>query len=242
MRIIGFPNSMYDTGAKKRRIVGLVLLAILLTLFLVFNRVPKLDTVRADLAVATSPVAQCFQGFCIEGSPDSSLLSRWWDFSLTYLRLVSFGMIFAFLVAGTTEAFLFPKSSGWGFSATGVKGSLKGLLIGPAMNLCSACIVPVASAFRRRGSGVETTLAITQGSSTLNLPAIIMAAMVFAPLIGGARIGLSLVGALLIGPLVARVVRRDEDDIALVGLYQDEVLDHLLGFARPLKHHDEAPG
>ena len=213
MRIIGFPNSMYDTGAKKRRIVGLVLLAILLTLFLVFNRVPKLDTVRADLAVATSPVAQCFQGFCIEGSPDSSLLSRWWDFSLTYLRLVSFGMIFAFLVAGTTEAFLFPKSSGWGFSATGVKGSLKGLLIGPAMNLCSACIVPVASAFRRRGSGVETTLAITQGSSTLNLPAIIMAAMVFAPLIGGARIGLSLVGALLIGPLVARVVRRDEDDI-----------------------------
>ena len=211
MRISGFPNSMYDSGPKKRRIVGLVLLAILLTLFLVFNRVPKLDTVRADLAVATSPVAECFQGFCIEGSPDSSLLSRWWDFSLTYLRLVSLGMAFAFLVAGTTEAFLFPKSSGWGLSGTGIKGSLKGLLIGPAMNLCSACIVPVASAFRRRGSGVETTLAITQGSSTLNLPALIMAAMVFAPLIGGARIGLSLVGAILIGPLVAKVVRGDDE-------------------------------
>ena len=213
MRISGFPNSMYDTAPKKRRIVGLVLLAVLLTLFLVFNRVPKLDTVRADLAVATSPVAECFQGFCIEGSPDSTLLSRWWDFSLTYLRLVSLGMTFAFLVAGLTEAFLFPKSSGWGLSATGIKGSLKGLLVGPAMNLCSACIVPVASAFRRRGSGLETTLAITQGSSTLNLPALIMAAMVFAPLIGGARIGLSLVGALLIGPLVARVVRGDEDAV-----------------------------
>ena len=210
MRISGFPNSMYDTAPKKRRIVGLVLLAVLLTLFLVFNRVPKLDTVRADLAVATSPVAECFQGFCIEASPESSLLSRWWDFSLTYLRLVSLGMAFAFLVAGTTEAFLFPKSGGWAFSATGIKGSLKGLLVGPAMNLCSACIVPVASAFRRRGSGLETTLAITQGSSTLNLPALIMAAMVFAPLIGGARIGLSLVGALLIGPLVARVVRAND--------------------------------
>ena len=213
MRISGFPNSIYDSGPKKRRIVGLVLLAVLLTLFLVFNRVPKLDTVRADLAVATSPVAECFQGFCIEGSPDSTLLSRWWDFSLTYLRLVSLGMTFAFLVAGLTEAFLFPKSSGWGLSATGIKGSLKGLLVGPAMNLCSACIVPVASAFRRRGSGLETTLAITQGSSTLNLPALIMAVMVFAPLIGGARIGLSLVGALLIGPLVARVVRGDEDTV-----------------------------
>ncbi len=211
MRNSDLPHTLYDSGAKKRRIFGLVLLTVLLTLFLIFNRVPKLDTVQADLAVATSPVAECFQGFCIEGPPESSLLSRWWDFSVTYLRLVSVGMTFAFLVAGATEAFLFPKSAGWGLSGTGIKGSLKGLLVGPAMNLCSACIVPVASAFRRRGSGVETTLAITQGSSTLNLPAIIMAVMVFAPLIGGSRIGVSLVGALLIGPLVARVVRGTDD-------------------------------
>ena len=211
---ISIPNSFYDTGPKKRRIAGLVLLAVLLALFLAFNRVPKLDTVRADLAVAASPVAQCFQGFCIEAPPESSLLERWWDFSLTYLQLVALGMTFAFLVAGATEAFLFPKSSGWGLTGTGIKGSLKGLLVGPAMNLCSACIVPVASAFRRRGSGVETTLAITQGSSTLNLPALIMAAMVFVPLIGGSRIALSLVGALLIGPLVASVVRgRDEGTV-----------------------------
>ena len=216
---IGIPNSFYDTGAKKRRIAGLVLLAVLLALFLAFNRVPKLDTVRADLAVAASPVAPCFQGFCIEAPPESSLFERWWDFSLTYLQLVALGMTFAFLVAGATEAFLFPRTSGWGLTGTGIKGSLKGLLVGPAMNLCSACIVPVASAFRRRGSGVETTLAITQGSSTLNLPALIMAAMVFAPLIGGSRIALSLVGALLIGPLVASVVRGKDADIA------DQALD-----------------
>ena len=218
IRTIGFPTTFYDSETKKRRIVGIALVAVLLTFFLIFNRVPKLDTVQADLAVATSPVAECFQGFCIEARPESSLLSRWWDFSLTYLRLVSVGMTFAFLVAGTTEAFLFPKTGGWGLSSTGIKGSLKGLLVGPAMNLCSACIVPVASAFRRRGSGVETTLAITQGSSTLNLPALIMAAMVFAPLIGGSRIGLSLVGALLIGPLVARVVRGKDESMADLGL------------------------
>lgn len=218
MQTIGLPNSLYNTGLKKKRIVGIVLVAIFLTLFLAFNRVPKLDTVQADLAIATSPVAECFQGFCLEESPDKSLLSRWWDFSLTYLRLVTVGMTFAFLVAGTTEAFLFPKSGGLSLTATGIKGSLKGLLVGPAMNLCSACIVPVAAAFRRRGSGVETTLAITQGSSTLNLPAMIMTAMVFAPLIGGSRIGLSLVGALLIGPLVAKIVRDDNSNIELTGL------------------------
>ena len=190
--------------------VGVAILAVLLTLFLFFNRLPKLDTVEADLAAAASPKTECFQGFCFESDPDTTLLSRWWDFSITYLQLVSVGMGFAFLVAGATEVFLFPKSGFQGLASRGIQGSLKGLLIGPAMNLCSACIVPVASAFRRKGAGIEATLAITQGSSTLNLPAMIMAAMVFAPLIGGSRIALSLVGALLIGPFVAQMVRGDQ--------------------------------
>ena len=205
-----FPNSLYDSGLKKRRVIGLALIGIMLALFLAFNRVPKLDTVQADLAVATSPVAECFQGFCIEDQPEKSFMSRWWEFSLTYLQLVTVGMIFAFLVAGATEAFIFPKSAGWSLSGTGIKGALKGLLIGPAVNLCSACIVPVASAFRRRGSGIETTLAITQSSSTFNLPSLVMAAMVFAPLIGGTRIAVSLVGVLLIGPLVAKILKQDD--------------------------------
>ena len=209
-RTSNFPNSLYDSGLKKRRIVGLILIGIMLALFLAFNRVPKLDTVQADLAVATSPAAECFQGFCIEGPPEKSFFTRWWEFSLTYLQLVTVGMIFAFLVAGATEAFIFPKSADWRLTGTGIRGSLKGLLVGPAMNLCSACIVPVASAFRRRGSGIETTLSITQGSSTFNLPSLIMAAMVFAPLIGGSRIAVSLVGVLLIGPLVAKVVNRHD--------------------------------
>ena len=197
---------MLDTSLKKKRAIGLVVLAVLLTLFLIFNRIPKLDTVRADLAIATSSQQECFQGFCIESPEESSLLSRWWDFSITYLRLVALGMTFAFLVAGVTEAFLFPQGSSRSFATGGIRGSLKGLIVGPAMNLCSACIVPISSAFRQRGASIESTLAIVQGSSTLNLPAMIMAAMVFAPMIGGTRIALSLVGALLIGPLVAAFV------------------------------------
>ena len=197
---------MFVTSLQKKRAAGLIVLAILLTLFLLFNRIPKLDTVRADLAIATSSQQECFQGFCVETPEESTLLSRWWNFSLTYLRLVAVGMTFAFLVAGVTEAFLFPQGSSRGFSSGGVRGSLKGLIVGPAMNLCSACIVPISAAFRRRGASIESTLAIVQGSSTLNLPALIMAVMVFVPMIGGARIALSIVGVLLIGPLVAASV------------------------------------
>ncbi len=99
---------MFDTTLKRKRVIGLVLLAIMLGLFLWFNRIPKLDTVRADLDAVSSPAAECFQGFCIEADGDSSLLSRWWSFSVTYMRLVAAGMFFAFLVAGLAESFLFP--------------------------------------------------------------------------------------------------------------------------------------
>ena len=206
---------MFDTTLKKKRAIGLVLLGILLTLFLVFNRFPKLDVVRADLDAATAPQAECFQGFCIEREPDSTLLSRWWDFSLTYLELVAAGMLFAFLVAGLTESFLFPAAGSRFLTGGGIlKGTLKGLAIGPVWNLCSACIVPVTGAFRRRGAGIEGTLAMIQGSSTLNLPAMVMVILVFTPMLGGSRIVISIVGALLIGPLVALVVgeKRDESE------------------------------
>lgn len=195
-----------DTDLKKRRYTGIVVALVLLIIFLGFNRFPKLDTVEADLAIATSPVAQCFQGFCLENVDDSTLWERWWKFSLTYLNLVWIGMAFAFMMAGITESFIFPGNNQERFRGQGFRGVLKGAVIGPVMALCSACIVPIATAFRRRGAGIGATVAITQGSSTMNLPALLMASMVFIPLIGGSRVVLSIVGTLLLGPIVARVV------------------------------------
>ena len=201
---------MFATSRRKQLAVGLVLLAVLLGLFLWFNRIPKLDIVEADLAGVTAPTVECFQGFCLETEPESTLLSRWWDFSLAYLRLVSLGMIFAFLMAGLSETFLLPQGSMSGiWSRPGVRGSLGGLLVGPAMNLCSACIVPVANAFRQRGAGTESALAIVHGSSTLNVPALLMAALVFTPMLAGIRVGISLIAALFLGPLVAWLAGRN---------------------------------
>ena len=161
------------------------------------------------MAGATAPAVECFQGFCLENEPDSTLLSRWWDFSLAYLRLISIGMVFAFLIAGLTETFLLPQGSVYrAWTRPGLRGSLGGLLVGPAMNLCSACIVPIANAFRQRGAGTEAAIAIVHGSSTLNVPALLMAALVFTPMLAGSRIGISLIAALFLGPLVAWLAGR----------------------------------
>ena len=200
---------MFSTGRRKQLALGLLFLAVLLGLFLWFNRIPKLEVVEADLVGATAAEVECFQGFCLESEPESTLLSRWWDFSLAYLKLISLGMVFAFLMAGLTETFLLPQGSVYGaWTRRGVRGSLSGLLIGPAMNLCSACIVPIANAFRQRGAGTEAAIAIVHGSSTMNVPALLMAALVFTPMLAGSRVGLSIVAALLLGPLVAWLVRR----------------------------------
>lgn len=202
------PALTIASGVAKKRLVGLLLIALVLGLFFSFNRLPKLDIVEGDLQAVTGPVVECFQGFCIERDPNSSFVSRWVDFSVTYLRLVTIGMTFAFLMAGLAESFLFPPGSRL-WSGGGVLGrTLKGAALGPLMNLCSACIVPVSSALRRSGAGIEGTVALVQGSSTMNVPALFMSALIFAPLLGGSRIAMSVFSSLAIGPAVAWIARR----------------------------------
>ena len=203
---------MLDTALAKKRLVGLLLAAVILALFLIFNRFPKLDTVQGDLEAVTGSTLECFQSFCIDRDPDSTFFSRWWEFSLTYLRLVSVGMVFAFVVAGLTEAFLFPNSGmGTSTGQGSFKRTLKGLAIGPVMNLCSACIVPISSTFRRTGVGIEGAISMVQGSATLNIPSLVMVAMVFTPLLGVSRLVMGVAAALLIGPLVVMVLTRSRN-------------------------------
>ena len=200
------------TTLGRRRIVGTLLFLALFGLFLSQNRFPKLDIVRKDVAIATQGITNCFQGFCFD--PDRGLWEKAWDFSLAYIDLVTIGMIFAFLVAGLVDVFLFPTSSGPVFGKRGWRGSLQGLTVGPLMTLCSACIVPVANSFKKQGARVEATIAITQGSATLNVPALFMIFVVFSPLLAVSRVAFSVVGALVLGPLVAWLVnRRREDEV-----------------------------
>ena len=205
---------MFSTSLNKKRLVGATLFLVILSLFFAFNRFPKLDAVGADLEAVDAPQVQCFQGFCIERDPGASFLKRWFVFSVTYLRLVTVGMTFAFLVAGLTEAFLFPSGSGRSYSSgSAFKRTVKGMALGPVMNLCSACIVPVSAAFQRRGAGIEGTIAMVQGSATMNIPALAMVFFVFTPLLGFSRLIMAVIGGLLLGPLVVLAVRRTSGDL-----------------------------
>jgi hypothetical protein len=199
------------SAAAKRYVVGVALLLVILVPFAALNRLPKLDTIREDLGAALAPTAQCFQGFCIE-DPDSAsertgFFGRWWRFSVAYLECVAVGMLFAFVAAAIAEAFLVSNVSVRAGLATSDgrpdrwRRILKGIGLGPVLNLCSACIAPVSSTLRRGGMGVEGALALVHGSATLNVPSLLMIAVVFSPLLGASRLTLGLVAALSLGPL-----------------------------------------
>ena len=215
---------MFRTDLSKKRVVGLLLLAAIVVLFFSLNRFPKLDAVGSDLEAVTTPEVQCFQGFCIERELGSSQLSRWWSISVAYLRLVALGMTFAFVVAGLAEAFLFPAGSGRGYlSGSTFKRTVTGMAIGPVMNLCSACIVPVSAAFQKRGIGISGAIAMVQSSATMNIPALAMVFFVFSPLLGFSRLFLAIVGAALIGPIVVMAVRKGRHDDPWVSLETPEL-------------------
>ena len=216
MEIQEVPKFVFDTALGKKRLIGAALFVVILALFFSFNRFPKLDAVGTDLDAVNAPQVQCFQGFCIEREPGSSLLKRWMVFSVTYLRLVAIGMTFAFLVAGLAESFIFPSGSGISFeSGSAFRRTIKGALMGPVMNLCSACIVPVSSAFHRRGGGIEGTIAMVQGSATMNIPALAMVFFVFTPIIGASRLVMAVVGALILGPIVVMTLRQPKTEPAV---------------------------
>ncbi len=196
----------------KKRAIGLVILVVLVSLFFALNRFPKIGIVGEDLDAVTSPARQCFQGFCIDRDPGQGFVDRWFSFSINYLRLVTVGMTFAFLVAGLAEAFLFPNGVGRSFQSGGVfSRTVKGAAIGPVLNLCSACIVPVSSAFRKRAN-LEGAIAMVQGSATMNVPALAMVFFVFTPILGISRLLLAIIGALVIGPLVVMTARSERGE------------------------------
>ena len=214
--------NLLNIKITQKQIVGLIFLTILLVLFISFSRFPKLDEINEDLEAVTKPVVECFQGFCVE--TEKSLFERWKDFSIAYFEIISVGMIFAFLVAGLTETFIIPTKINT-YRNRGVIGqTFIGLSIGPVWNLCSACVVPIANSFHRKGSGSAYAVGMVQGSSTLNLPAIIMSMTIFTPLLGLSRIIMSLSGALIISPLVALAAGDKTNDIT-IGNADDQTLD-----------------
>ena len=65
--LVGIPLRMPASSLGKKRLVGLAILVIILSVFFSLNRFPKLDTVREDLEAVTGPKINVFKDSVLKG-------------------------------------------------------------------------------------------------------------------------------------------------------------------------------
>ncbi len=112
------PSRVMSPGTTRgrRTLFGVALLIGIFALALFVVEVPNLDTVRQDVADATTgtvasgrpidEIQNCFQGFCF--GDDVGYLERWWRFSTAFLELMAWGIVLAIAAAGIVQSLIVP--------------------------------------------------------------------------------------------------------------------------------------
>ncbi len=114
------------------------------------------------------------------------------------------GMAFAFLIGGAVASLVLPQQAiNRILLSRGAKGAALGGLLGAPLMMCSACSVPVAVGWKKRGANLETTLGVVTGAALLNLMGLMTIAILFPWPLAWGRIVASLLMVMVATPLIA---------------------------------------
>ena len=203
------------TSIPKRTWIGAVIAAGLWWVFVYFTRWPSVQGKSEILNVLAQGAPNTF----------SELVSReGWPYWLSWIPTGinmndnnAMGMAFAFLIGGAVSSLVLPQRLvDRVLHSRGSAGSTLGGLMGAPLMMCSACSVPVAVGWRRRGANLETTLGVVMGAALLNVMGLLTIFLLFPPQLAWGRIAVSLLMVVAVAPLVARfsaylMQRRGED-------------------------------
>jgi uncharacterized protein len=192
-------------AVPKRTWIGAAIALSLWWVFMYFTRWPSVQGKSEILNVLATGAPNTF----------GELVSReGWPYWLSWIPTGinmndnnAIGMAFAFLIGGAVSSLVLPQRMiDRMLHSRGTRGSAFGGLLGAPLMMCSACSVPVAVGWRRRGANLETTLGVVMGAALLNIMGLITIFLIFpAPLAWG-RIAVSLLMVVAIAPLVAKIV------------------------------------
>lgn len=131
------------------------------------------------------------------------------------------GMAFAFLIGGAVSSLVLPQGAiNKILYSRGAKGSALGGLLGAPLMMCSACSIPVAIGWRKRGANLETTLGVVTGAALLNIMGLLTIWLLFPGPLAWGRILASLLMVLVLTPLIvrlsARLLKKDSDEFQTV--------------------------
>ncbi|MEX2402362.1 MAG: permease [Rhodothermales bacterium] len=119
------------------------------------------------------------------------------------------GMAFAFLIGGAVASLVLPQQLIHRILLSrGTRGAAFGGLLGAPLMMCSACSVPVAIGWKRKGANLETTLGVVTGAALLNVMGLFTILVLFPGPLAWSRVAGSLLMVLVATPLTARLSRR----------------------------------
>jgi uncharacterized protein len=192
-------------SVPKRTWIGAAIAFALWWVFMYFTRWPSVQGKSEILNVLATGAPNTF----------GELVSReGWPYWLSWIPTGinmndnnAIGMAFAFLIGGAVSSLVLPQRMiDRVLRSRGTRGSTLGGILGAPLMMCSACSVPVAVGWRRRGANLETTLGVVMGAALLNIMGLVTIFLIFpAPLAWG-RVVMSILMVVAVAPLVAKVV------------------------------------
>ena len=133
------------------------------------------------------------------------------------------GMAFAFLIGGAVSSLILPQGMIRRLlHSSGTKGSTYGGLLGAPLMMCSACSVPVALGWKKRGANIETTLGVVMGAAMLNIMGLTTIFVLFPGPAAWGRILASIVLVVLFTPLVVNLLVRWNKGQPITSTYLEE--------------------
>lgn len=119
------------------------------------------------------------------------------------------GMAFAFLIGGAVSSLVLPQGMIRRLlNSSGTKGSTYGGLLGAPLMMCSACSVPVALGWKKRGANIETTLGVVMGAAMLNIMGLTTIFVLFPGPAAWGRILASVLLVVVFTPLIVNLLVR----------------------------------
>src|ERR1700687_4462743 len=162
------------SGAWRNRVIALVLLATIGSIFWIDSRYPSLmKKYHAGTKVKAAGAITFDMLYPVDAS--MPLQQRVWRTSINWLNANRIGMTFAFFFGPAALAFLatLPRRR----SKSKSLNALIGMLTGMPLGVCANCVAPIGRGLYKSGMSTESVLAAMFSSPALN---VVVLAMTFA--------------------------------------------------------------
>jgi uncharacterized membrane protein YraQ (UPF0718 family) len=198
------------SGAWRNRVIALVMLATIGSIFWIDSRYPSLmKKYHAGTKVKASGAITFDMLYPVDAS--MPLQQRVWRTSINWLNANRIGMTFAFFFGPAALVFLATLSRKRSKSKS--LNALIGMLTGMPLGVCANCVAPIGRGLYKSGMSTESVLAAMFSSPALNVVVLAMTFALFPLQLALLKLATVLVLIFGFAPMIAAGQKADADEV-----------------------------